>query len=216
MARRVTVAAVAGLALALAGAPAAEAARKHCNALVDARGDEAPMLAEDVKVERADLDMVSGDVASDSKRVTFVFRLRDLKQAPDTSGGRYTMVLTIGEAQFEVMMLVHKQFSRGELFTYTRTANVVSNEHIAHAPVVVDRARSQLRMTVPLSAVKTFTPVGRGTTAEIEYANAFVSVGEPNPPAPVKNGTLSWQWDFAPGDGRTYPMGAASCVKVGA
>lgn len=212
------VVACAVVALAATSSHALAAPRRFCNIMLDAREDEGPLpLDEFVSVPRADLDLLSGDIVSDARRMTFVMRLRDLGETTGPVGGSYRAVLRFDAEKFlQIGWDLHADGASGHVWSYARTGNIVSTSEIATVPIVVDRTKSELRMTVPVSVFASQAKVRRGTRVEFWYANVYISPGMENPPDPAPFGHVVWQWDAWTDSGVKYEVGAKSCARLGA
>jgi len=199
----VTVAALA----CLAGGVTAHAAvaKPVCNLVTDPAGDasvQAPLPSDD------SLDILSGDVASNAKNVTTVMRLKNLSAtSPVAQTGRnyYALFSIPGSANPVYFSLEEdatgQSFNWGDLEpgaggvgTYTRKGDATG---------VVDTAKNEIRVTVPVSDLSALGKAKPGTKiTDLNFSTTAVL------------GVLVSDVDTADGS-KSYVAGTASCVKPG-
>src|SRR3954451_3991733 len=212
--RRAVVASMVALALVAAG-PSAFAKTKHkpkpkpkpvCNLVTDPKGNEGPSQNGQVWADPA-LDIVSADVASDSKNVTVAIRVAKLS-IPDSmapAGLYYSFSFVGSQSQIGHILDV-------------RIAPTASG---SWAPVwqdgksgtgVIDTVHNEIRITQPLSffgtganAVVPGGPPFHNFTVQSDWANPGLEQG-------LTNGQMGQVANNTTG---TYVMGTPSCVPVG-
>ena len=190
----------AALCLGVALGPSAVATPKHrpvCNLIVDGAGDA------DIVTPQPALDVVSGDIASDSSNVTVVFRLdgRPGDPNPQAPGGtRYFFEFGApgsGDPQY-----LSAAFNAAGLGTY-RTGHVTKSylDDPANPAVRGSVAGNVVTISAPLSA---FTRVKLAPSQKLTRLTIETF---------TETGTLFLGVDDAAGG--TYTTGAPSCVVPG-
>ena len=204
------VIAVAVLALAASAAGTADAAVRKpppCKTITDAAGDS----------ERGDeLDIVSGDLASNAKTVTAVFRLAELAKSNSdapTGMGYYFDFTPTGAAT--PIYLSFSVTPTTEAFNFGWVDGSI-HRSLGAATGVYDTAKKEIRISAPVGAWTTYGNPKAGTKLTALTMSTFWVVGAyvPNPATGSTTGGGSLQ----PGDdaaGKTYVAGAASCVVPG-
>ncbi len=187
--------------------PVAEAATKPkavCNLIVDAKGDGA---------YGGSLDIVSADIATDTKKITAVIRVASFaetnSQAP--TGQEWYMHFQIPGSSTESFLSylstpTDKSFGYGEVNAVTGV-----NNGLGEATGVADRAKNEIRITAPISSwAGAKAPAGAKITAITAEAYWFQGVSVPGV---VSGGRLDASDDGAAKT--SYTSGAKSCVVVG-
>lgn len=188
----------------LAGAAPAAA----CNLVTDLKGDGTGFLFtdEDYLPNNPQLDLVSGDIASDGKTVTAVVRLDQLALTDSSSptGRTYYANFTVGEAQLFLAAALDgagaATFSGG--FIETRRSN------LGEATGVVDVAKKEVRISAPVTLFTEKAKIAKGTKILDLNLLAQRYVGHRSAVGVTPSA------DAAEG-GKTYTAGAKSCVVVG-
>lgn len=217
-ARRVlALVAVAALAVPAVDATAAVKAKPKpkplCNQVVDDKGDPY-VVRQEPSAKQADdaLDLVSADVASNAKTMTVAIRLAKLATPPATSpvGATYQLTFNLSgdEAETLYYVLVSTDPSGAgysEFGTRQSLPAVTSVSTVLGTPTaVVDVAKSQVRASFPLSLFGSGASLKKGVTKvlPVELTAGRGTHGR---------GVFA---DDAVG-GKSYPLGAASCLPVG-
>lgn len=191
------------------GVPAAQAAKAPkpvCNLLVDDKGDAIPATS-------TSLDVLSADLASDSKKITGVIRLGGDPKALDPTAptGRTYQLQFVGQGGANhvfMSYLVTPTASSATYGYYDETTGI--NTGIAEATLKV--VGNNVYMTAPVGAFGSygkFKPGAKITGLEV-HAGRMVG-------AYVDSGTYAYNSPEADGatGGKVYTAGARSCVKVG-
>ena len=192
--------------LAAGAATAAPAkAKPVCDLIKDAAGDGAVVTAS------ADLDILSGDLASDGKKITAVLRLAGDPSAanPQALGGKnyYVSFTAGGQPQFlaaEFAPVLGATYSTG----FEEDVNGVGNKTSDTEPATGKVDGNVITITAPLSAFGGRASLKPGKKLSGLTAEVFALVGT------GATGGLLALADDATGSG--YTAGAASCVKPGA
>ena len=196
------VLAVTGIAQAAPKQPAAP--KPVCNLITDATGDGK------VAVPAADLDIVSGDLATNAKTITAVLRLAGDPTArnPQALGGKNYYVTFnapgVAEQQFlsaQIDPVLGATYSTG----FTDTATGVGARTDDATPATGSIAGNVITIQAPLSAFASRTTFPAGKRLSGLGAEVFVLVGT------GPTGGLLIRADDALG--ASYPIGASSCVK---
>jgi len=95
-----------------------------------------------------------------------------------------------------------------------------SGERLPAPSVVVDLAHDEVRASFPLASLAPYTRLRRGTAVGLLQIHADLLAGSGTPPTEVAPGvvvwhSLGWGTDYSE-SGRSYHLGARSCVRVGA
>jgi hypothetical protein len=198
------------VALAASAGPATAAAKKTppppCRTITDAAGDSA---------HGNSLDIVSGDLASNSKTVTAVFRLADFtKSNPDapTGQGYYFDFTPAGAAT--PIYLSYSITPTAESFNFGWVDGSI-HRSLGTATGVIDTAKKEIRISAPVGAWTTYGNPRSGTKLTGITLSTFWVVGAyvPNPLGGTTGGG-----SLQPGDdavGKTYVAGSPSCVVPG-
>jgi hypothetical protein len=182
---------------------------KVCNLVVDPAGDSAPVASDAV-------DIVGGDIASDSRKLTAVIRLKKWADTEPTAPlGRVYQINLTGQGGETYAFMSYFTTPAGASFKYgyhDATTNVDTGTGTATGKV--DPAKNEIRMTVPVGSLSqmgtgSFKSGARITGIEITvgrwlgaYASADVYGGFTSPA------------DSAAAE-KSYTGGSLSCVKVG-
>ena len=217
---RRSVTAALALLLALAGTARADA--PSCRLVVDPQQDDyAVRDAGPSGVSVASLDIVSADVAADSRDVTGVIRVRSLA-LPDPgtpSGVAYDVGFRYDGRHF--VLKADRTADGTSRFSVITDGELGEGSGlvIAHVDGVFDEDASEIRITSPRSV---FTQVRRlrdGRPMEQPWAVSYRTSGMsefPASPTSERRGfTVSADADNAVSD-TAYAVGAPSCVRVGA
>ena len=194
------------------GVSAASAAPKKklpppvCNLLVDDKGDELP-------APNGSLDVVSADIASDTKKITGVIRLAGAPTAVDPTAptGKTYHLEFIGQGGTDPVFLsylVTPTASNATYGYYDPTTRI--NTGIGQAQLKI--VGNTIYMTAPIGA---FSPYGKFKVGS-KITGLSVQNGR-MVGAYVDSGTYAYNSpvaDSAEG-GKVYTAGARSCVKVG-
>lgn len=204
---RTSLALAAVTSLALGGAAvAAPKAKPVCNLLKDDKGDGTAFLVGSGTPSDPAWDIVSADIASDGSKLTTVVRVDKLAtSAPTSPGGvQWRFNFTVGDATLYTS--VRADTALGVTGSYGYVENISMT--LGTATPVLDTAKNEVRITVPLSGFseqavikKTGTTLG-GLSAS---AGRFYNLGAV---------TASEPSDTATGAG-SYVTGTKSCVVPG-
>lgn len=204
-------------ALAAVPAEAAKATPKVCKLIVD---DEADYNTPDGDPS---VDIVSGDFASNGKQITGIIRLKTLTnpnpQAP--LGQAYFISFTV-KGTSDVLTLGAGLYPTGNQFTYGYQANdpttdVPTSYTLGTAKGVING--SEIRITADIAKypqAKFLKNGNKVTTLEADARRVYGQRVVPSQevgPARAPLGGLTLTYDDA--TGKTYTLGAKSCVAVG-
>ena len=196
-------------ALPAAGAATAAPAKAKpvCDLIKDAAGDGAVVTASD------DLDILSGDLASDGKKITAVLRLAGDPTAPNPQalGGKnyYVSFTAAGSTQPQFLAaefdpVLGASYSTG----FEEDVNGVGNKTTDTEPATGKVDGNVITITAPLNAFSGRASVKPGKKLSGLTAEVFALIGT------SATGGLLALADDATGSG--YTAGGASCVKPGA
>ncbi len=209
------------LSLAAAGGAVAAPPKPTCNLITDAKGDTFAVRAQDgagaYGPQENALDIVSGDLASDGKVLTAVFRVQKLATVAATSPNGLSFRMQFTHAGLDPdtnLFLSGRASNTGNSFiagSRAITANLSTK--LADATGVFDVAKNEVRITAPLSA---FAKVGRamkkGTKLQLgdldQTASRFVGVN------PLTGADTAVFADVTRSV-KSYTIGTKSCVKPG-
>lgn len=191
------------------GALAAPAA--SCNLMTDPKGDASFL---DTVPNDASLDIVGADVATDAKTLTGVLRVDAFSAVSPTSplGRGYYVLFNAPKAEFPIYVNVQitpdvTEYTWGTLETLPSGNG--SYELKGTATGVVDAAKNELRVSVPLKDIAAVTKLSRGTKLSNLSASTTSVIGT------SASGGLVATIDEA-SSSKPYFVGAPSCVKPGA
>jgi hypothetical protein len=205
--RSVLVVATLALAASAAGTAGAVTRTPPCKIITDAAGDSS---------YGAPLDIVSGDVASNAKTVTAVFRLAELSKSNSdapTGMGYYFDFSTPGAET--PIYLSYTVTPTTESFNFGWVDGTI-HRSLGTATGVVDTAKKEIRISAPVGSWTTYGTPKAGTKLTGITLTTYWVVGAyvPNPVGTGTNGGGSLQ----PADdavGKTYVAGSPSCVVPG-
>jgi len=200
------VASLAATGVASTTALAATKPKPVCHLVVDPAGDatpQPPIPSDD------SLDVVSGDLASNAKKVTAVIRLKDLGATSPTqvSGRNYFFLFSLRNADYPVYFSYREDvtggaFEWGDL--EPGAGGVGTYTKMGSAAGVVDVAHSQIRITVPVADVRSLGKIAPGSKVTGMQISTTAVVG-----------VLVFDVDTAQ-TAKSYVAGTASCVVPGA
>lgn len=197
------------LCTAIAGAGTAVAAPKPkpvCNLITDPRGDGGVVTASD------DMDIVSGDIATNGKAITAVLRLAGDPTAvnPQALGGKnfYVSFLTKDSDRPQFLSASFDPVTGATYGTgYQEDVNGVGNKTSDADPAIGSVKGSVITITAPLSAFSSRVNLKPGHRLMSLTAEVFALIG-----TGATGGAL---YDADDATGKGYVTGAPSCVKVG-
>ena len=219
----------------LALSPAALAAPKSCNLLVDPRGDDhatsdhtTTPQTEDV-YDSSDLDVVSADVATNAKYLTAVVRTTTLQESdPESPTGRmWQLMFVVGEQRYVMSAMLAPDGSRGAVYRETADYEeggygATAGEGIGPAAVSFDFKRREVRMTAPLSLFAPYASISKGRVIRNldVWTFHFYGTGGGRVETPVADWVVDWggggfahSVDHGAGT-KSYVAGSPSCVAV--
>lgn len=185
-----------------------------CNLIVDPSGDaslQPPLPSDD------SLDIIGGDVASDAKNLTAVIRLKAAAASPQAELGRHIeMTFDLAGAVAQVWIGYDSSAYGGQTFQYGLVGQGTggSTSPTGNATGVVDTAKNEIRMTVPLASMNALGKAKPGAkVSNIAITTAQIVGIAPNPSGAYAN--LPETVDDASAT-KNYVAGTPSCVKPGA
>lgn len=229
--RLVSVLAITAL-LAAAGAAEATTAKKKlkpvCNLVTDPKGDSelAPLTGGPGAPGDDTSDVVSADIASNAKTLTGVVRLAGLSNPdPESPLGMAYYVDFVVPGSSTLYFLTARLYPTGNhfYFGYEGADPVLPLNTlyaVSEGTGVVDTAKNEVRISVPLAAVAKTVKLPKGASLSGLAAKAYRVMGQgvaPSQnvgPARAPIGGLSELMDEAAGT-KTYTVGQRSCVPVG-
>jgi hypothetical protein len=141
----------------LAGPVVSQAAAKPkpvCHLIPDAPDDTSPVPADS-------LELLSADIASDARRLTAVFRVKQLADTEPTAPlGRIYQVNLIGQGGTTYAFLSYFVTPAGGAFKYGYRSVGSVDEAKGAATGKIDSARNEIRVTVPVAALSALPGVG--------------------------------------------------------
>lgn len=191
-----------------AGVATAAAPGVACSLVTDKVGDGTGFVFTDRDYLPNDpnVDLVSGDIASDAKKITAVIRTSalELSDASAPTGRTYYANFTVNAVKLYLAVAMD---GSGE-GTFTGGYIDTTRKSLGGATGVIDTKAKEVRITAPVSLFAAQASLKAGT--EITDLNLLAqryignrSVGGVTPSADAAEG------------GKAYKVGAASCVKVG-
>lgn len=218
------VAVVLVLAAGVLVAGSAAAAAPSCRIVKDRTGDtyavspqNAPPAGSPVHGPQDDyLDLVNADLASDGKNLTAVVRVRKLARTSTTSPLATTYALTFSVPGRPGSATLRAQLhSKGAAYEALTTSAADVSTYLGPALGAIDFQKNEVRMTVPVSVFKSYAAIKRGTKLKpVETTTgrgtSAPALATPGAPAPSRG----LDADIATG-GKTYAVGARSCLRVG-
>lgn len=204
----VTAVACVGIAGSAAAAPAKAA--PVCNLVTDDKGDASFL---DVAPNDASLDITGADVATDAKKLTAVLRVDKISSVSPTSplGRGYYVMFNAPKAEFPIYLNVQitpdlTRYTWGTRETLASGSGSYVRKGLATG--VVDAAKNELRVTVPLADIAAVTKLSPGTKLSSLTASTTSVLGT------SASGGLVATIDDAAGS-KAYTVGTPSCVKPG-
>ncbi len=192
------------------GAAAAPGKAAVCNLVTDDKGDASFL---DTAPNDASLDIVGADIASDAKNLTAVLRVDKLSTVSPTSplGRGYYVLFNAPKAEFPIFLNVQltpdvTRFTWGTLETLASGNGSYARKGVATG--VVDAAKNELRITVPVADIGAISKLKPGTKLSSLTATTTSVLGT------SATGGLVATIDDAAGS-KAYVVGAPSCVKPG-
>jgi hypothetical protein len=194
----------------VAGGAAMAKPAPSCNLMLDDKGDAQFLGA---APNDANLDIVSADIASDAKTVTAVLRLAAFSEVdPQSPLGRgYYVLFNAAGSEFPIYFNMQitpdvTSFRWGDLETLaTGNGSYVKK---GDATGVIDAAKGEIHISVPVSDVKSIAKVAPGAKLSNVAANATAVLG-----TSVSGGLVSTVDDAT--SSKPYIAGSPSCVKPG-
>lgn len=197
-------------AVALAGGAAAAPAAAVCNIISDPKGDASFL---DTLPNDPSLDIVSADVATDAKTLTGVLRVDAFSSVSPTSplGRGYYVMFNAPKAEFPIYLNIQitpdlTRFAWGTRETLASGSGSYVRKGMATG--VVDAAKNELRISVPLADVAAITKLSPGTKLTALTATTTSVIGT------SATGGLVATIDDAAGS-KAYVAGTKSCVVPG-
>lgn len=171
----------------------------------------------------SDLDLISADVATDSRQLTAVIRTDTLRdQEPYAPGKSYDFYFRIAEVTFLVKATTGMGSESYILYAQNRAVGADDPysgffDQLGEVTGVFDVAKREIRATVPLDLMARYYEVRRGVVVSEFFVISFIHYGEGRTTLldgfSGPSGASSRQ-DEARSDA-TYKAGTPSCVKVG-
>lgn len=166
------------------------------------------------------LDITSADVAADAATLTGVVRVRGLAAPPSsTAPSGYTYTLRFGwtgSASWETFLYATVSPARTTFGLAAYRPGLVDPASFAPEDArvtgVLDPARGEIRLSVPLADLRAYAPIGPGTTVTLTGAFTARSTGADGAAAELYGDGV-----YADDVERraTYVVGTPSCVRPG-
>jgi hypothetical protein len=205
------------LAASLVGAGTAYAVTKPkpkpvCNLLTDPKDDaDGSFIASGIMPNTEDaVDIVSGDVAADSKFLTTVLRVKKLATSSPTAPGGLHWKVFISIAGQEIYTQVIAPLGGSPSFGYGHIDEATgTSSRDGDATGAIDTAKNEVRVSIPIKSL----PMSVKTGTRIEFGPDDVNAGRYFG-SPSGSPSLSDPTDTAT-SGKVYRAGTLSCVKPG-
>lgn len=188
----------------LVGVPAHAATRVTpvCNLVVDPKGDDGLTTSGPPGVSEGAFDLVSADVAADAKRLTVAFRVAKLAP-PQTAPNGYSYVFEFHAPGTSNALYVRyytgsPAFAAAVEYGYDDATQGLTP--LGQGVLAVDRAKNQLRITVPLDGFTEQTKIRVGMRLSGLSAATSRDLG------------VVLVYADTAASRRTYAVGAPSCV----
>jgi hypothetical protein len=216
---KLRVAAVAALACVTAlTVPSGAAAKTSCKLVTDPAGDTyAYRNAGQAKVPDASLDLTGGDIASNTKAVTVVFRVAKLAVPSPTSPQGVRFYAEVSPTTADDVF-----YFEGDITAATKTFYVgyqgaslqvtQVRPQLGAATGVVDTAHNEVRITAPLSL---FVKRGAKFTARTKWTSLTLFTGRMVASANSVTGSAVAPFADDAVAAKSYLHNTPSCVKVG-
>ena len=191
---RPLVAVALGVSFVVAGSVSAKTA-PACNLITDPAGDVTAVPSDN-------LDILSGDIASNAKSLTAVIRVAKLATSDSTAptGMAYNLRFQVDGDAATYYLLSSNTPTTGQVFEYGTVATNVLTK-VGDATGVIDMAKNEIRITAPLDfgGLKSGAKIG---ALQAFSQRRFVAL-------------LAGADSTVIDDTKTYKAGAPSCVTVG-
>lgn len=192
------------------------AATPTCDLVVDATHDLLHYAAP-APVYRPEVDIVSGDLATNATTLTVVGRVASLPAPSAGTGTALLFEIEVGGRDFQASVLSGWDGGLAELRAVVPLGPAAQDVvTLATAAPVRDAARGELRASFPLVAFDGYAGVPTGTEIALTYVSSYLHAGSATPPrtARASNG-FPLHYDNADDVRATYHAGDESCVTVG-
>ena len=206
---RALVAGSAALAVAAAGGAVAAPPKPACDLIVDPKGDASFL---DTLPNDASLDIVTADLATDAKTLTGVMRVDKFSSLSATSplGRGYYILFNAPGSEFPLYLNLQITPDLTRFAWGTREVLASGNGSYVKkgdATGVVDAEKSELRISVPLSAFSAVTKLKPGSKLSSLNASTTSVLG-----TSATGGLVATIDDAA--SSKFYMVGGKSCVAV--
>jgi len=165
------------------------------------------------------LDITSVDVASDKKRITSVIRVKKLAARPTSTPGGALWQVDFSANEVVFSMSAHSLASGDMVYTSSYSSTVGGSLYAGGTTGVFDLAKSEIRMTAPLTLFAAQASIKSGKTVISGLGgNTGAEFVIPDTPNRLFGSPLL---TYAPipadetAGGKDYKAGTASCVPVG-
>lgn len=193
--------------LATAGLAGAAPAKPSCNLVQDVKGDGTGFVFtdQDYLPNDANLDLVSGDIATDAKTITAVIRTDALALSDPNSPTGRAYYANFAVAGKQLYLAVRLDATGAGTFSGGYIEN--TRQGLGAATGVVDVEKKEVRISAPLSLFASQAVIKPGTKiADLNLlAQRYIGVAGPGATPSA---------DEAVG-GKVYTAGSTSCVVVG-
>lgn len=206
-----------------AGGAGAAAPKISCKMMTDAAGDAAVQTLP--TPANANDDVLSADIATNSKSITVVIRLKSLvERDPEWLTGRaYSVNFSLKSSAYEEIFLAARTFPQGVQYSLGHREtlpplNSSSNIYDYAATGSINTAKGEIRITAPLSELAKLAKLPKGTVIKGASATAERLVGQGVVGSQTVNGNriplggFRYAADSSEGS-KPYTLGAPSCVK---
>lgn len=217
--RRVIALVVVGTSFALV-APADAKLATLCNLVTDRTGDAywnpagyVPVLPPGTAGSDDAMDITSADVASDTRMITGVLRVKQLSSASVHAPAGMSWRVGFTAGRFSFALAGHASTTGSPAFDASYSTVDAGATYGLGATGVFDTARSEVRITVPLSLLAAQTDIKPGTILRGITGETAQEIRVPNVIGPLGLSSMH-SVDRASGD-TVYVAGEKSCVRVG-
>lgn len=223
-----TILSLAAVSLVAAGgtAVAAPKAKPVCNLIEDAKGDTFLVRAQDAQKaygpQEDAFDLVSQDVAADGKTLTGVFRVAKLATTAGTAPGGldYKIQFAVpGQDATKENFILNARTDRAGAPSYILVLKTVLAQgqsisaKIADGTGTFDMAKNEIRMHVPIAAVKSASST-LAAGAELTFKGLDQTTARSTVVNPATGTATAAFADVATTE-KTYKLGTPSCVIPG-
>jgi hypothetical protein len=192
--------------------PSFAATPQSCKLITDSVGDAQDQpYTTPPSPNQPDLDIVSGDVASDQTSVTTVIRVAHLGTMLESPGtdNQFQFTFRVGKDSRAVTTYAYRGVDAEKFFVGIASEGSSTNEPLSRATGVFDVVNNEVRVTVPLTEAAHGRIIRRDTRLTHLGASTWRGYGLESAYTSIATGL-----DTA-SSSKSYLVGSPSCVAVG-